>query len=525
MLKLDPRSLVVVALIAMSWSCHGSDKTDPTCVDGDADTDADTDSDTDADADSDSDADTDTDTDVHSGTIPAHDCNVYPSGYLTEQDVVSALVLPDTETNISKPMMEDFFASTIGLTLHNADRASFFWGNMTTTQGGFHFYRDNDARDRMLDSWTARGGRPAVFDAGEYLCFLSVVFDTSRIDELAGAPDPCDPGACTGTWPSDPTCPSADWMDLQAHLFSCENYIDNTRMASSQTVFQQTSTVTLHNEAESNRPLMEHLWRVASGSQDPTWIFDDQHVTDLDFQEVYGCGPENMKPYDGLRRYVTDVLGLGDSMAVTIAGQLAGPEGPGFVETDNECGSPNLVMVDDRRINYGMRATVNGRLRCRCGDCSYAGLTGDAALYYEADRDVQANVDQALIAIFGGPDPDRWTAEMPPQSSCDGLEMLVKAMVRVRPLPDGTRSKRFGGVLYPLVEQDVQNDHERVTVAEFQEFLIAFGNSLPNLIDAPFADLVPRTETNLMVASDKFTSDLEMDYMEKVFEDTMRRCH
>lgn len=406
-----------------------------------------------------------------------------------------------------------------------AERSSNRWG-LTLNEERFIYCRDDDSCEAVESYAGASSDTTLVgqgdtarryFDSAGYVCLLDILFgDGTAVD------------GCTATW-----------GDLVKHMYLQQNNVvaqrdadmtsetwngavcSNTYLGINDNPLgtQWKGRVTLDWESWANEALFRWVsqqWvtRHPNGARP----YLDDEMPARTFKDLSGCRDHlPTSVYDkvygatlGMRsgRFPN---GLPSSVADTVASQIAGPDRSTGVQPlcDGGDGVPTPVSV--LRSTYGLRAAVAGQLPCRCGACEPGTPYYDDThpYFYDPDPPVASRLGIALTQ--GQPQEfDEW------RLTCGELEAVVLD-VAAEPEYGWTVS---GGVWTPTAP-DQFTANRRPTYGEVLAFLLAAGNALPNLVDAPFSDLLPGGQLETLLQDPALTSNKEMDFQEAAMDTLM----
>lgn len=393
--------------------------------------------------------------------------------------------------------------TTVGLAFRSAEQ----WGFVADANDEkFIYCRDDAACDRVRQWAATPAAAPHVttvgagaatrlfFDADGYVCLLDVLFRDG---------------------PSNGVC-EATWGDLVKHAYLQQNNVvaqrdvDMTIPNANPLGTQQRVRVSVDWESWANEALFRWAsiaWATQNPGGNPSYL--DSTMPDTTFNNLFsGCSNTPTNVYDrmyGLTTRSTAAqppgLGLPGAVGAAIATQIGGPNVDVEVLLDCDPYSPNypqtsVLPAAEARDRFGLRANVTGAQLCTCGSCvNLAGAT------YDRDMDLEVRLG---VGPANGSRP-RWKV------TCAELEHLVVGLTTepsAWTVSGGDWSWAIGD----------GNANHRPTYGEVLAFLLATGNALPNLDDAPFADVVPWDQLQDLNSAAGLTTNKEMDFQERVMD-------
>ncbi len=264
-------------------------------------------------------------------------------------------------------------------------------------------------------------------------------------------------GRCPDAQAGSADCP-AQVRDLQLHLIVLQNILWNIRTgatddnsAGTKNHFQNKFTITRENLA--NRLTFDFAGKALGQGGDPLRAVTLDDRCDL-LVEIFATG-------DSFLSYLVNRVGVDPDVAAVMRNQYVG-------------------VVDPEGYQYGLDAFLQGAV------CSRFPM--DLGKCYEADSEIYGRLQERHPGLVFGDDLD-----------CQQIKDMINVTTSYPPT-------------FTLPTPLPPFDHlsPEVTGDELVDFIIAMGNALTNMPDAPFADILPQADLDLLQGSSIYNPENEL---------------
>lgn len=263
-------------------------------------------------------------------------------------------------------------------------------------------------------------------------------------------------GRCEGVAAGTPDCPAAV-RDFQLHLIVLQNPIFNIRSDASEDD-QYRNKFSIHREAYANRLTFDFIGYALGLAHDPLRDVVLDERCDL-LESMFATG-------DNLHDFLVEEVGVVTEIAQVVANQYVGTE----------------EMYDGDMYEYGLEAFFQGDVCCRYPDKRGTCYEEDMAIYGR------------LLELHPDFSPSK-------SVSCAESRDMINVMMSM----PATISEPQGLFSPPFDQQS-----PKLTASELVDFVIAIGNALTNMPNAPFADIVPEGDLELLSECGVYNSENEL---------------